>query len=106
VAFPQSKFAIADMQHPEAFAFCDRCGFRYNRSALVWQFDYRGTALANLRILVCTRTCNDVPNPQLRPILIGPDPIPVKDPRPGFQATQQGYTPAFTPLEIVSDDTP
>lgn len=106
MAFPQSKFAYADMERPEAFATCDRCNFRYNRSQLVWQFDFRGLREQNLRILVCTRTCNDVANPQLKPIIVGPDPVPVKDPRPGFLATQQGYTPVFTPLELVSDDTP
>lgn len=106
MAFPQSSHAFADMGKPEAFAFCDRCGFRYNRSQLVWQMDWRGNAIANLRILVCTRTCDDIPQPQLRPIIVGPDPVPVKDPRPGFQATQQGYTPVFTPLELVSDSTP
>lgn len=73
--------ARVDVNHPEAFACCDRCGGWYNRSDLDWQFDYRGNALANLRILVCQK-CMDVPNEQLRPVIIGPDPIPVKDPRP------------------------
>ena len=106
MAFPQSRYAVADMEKPEAWGFCDRCGFRYLRKDLVWQFDYRGLSLANLRIPVCTRTCDDIPQPQLKPIIVGPDPIPVKDPRPGFQATQQGYTPVFSPLELVSDSVP
>ena len=104
--FPQSSRAYADMQKPSAWATCDRCGCRYLRKDLVFQMDWRGNQVSNLRILVCTATCNDVPQPQLRPILIGPDPVPVKDPRPGFQATQQGYTPVFTPLELVSDESP
>lgn len=104
MSFPQSRFAYADMSKPEAWGVCDRCGFRYLRKELVWQFDFRGLSLENLRILVCTRTCLDVPQPQLKPIIVGPDPIPVKDPRPGFAATQMGTTPVFSPLELVDDD--
>lgn len=104
MSFPQSRFAYADMSKPEAWGVCDRCNFRYRRKDLVWQFDYRGLSLENLRILVCTRTCLDVANPQLKPIIVGPDPIPVKDPRPGFAATQMGTTPVFSPLELVDDD--
>jgi hypothetical protein len=67
---------------------------------LRWQFDWRGNAMQNLRILVDHR-CEDEPQPQLRPILIGPDPYPVRDPRPGFASSQQGPIPApplFPPL--------
>lgn len=38
--------------------------------------------LQNLRILVCTQTCLDVPQPQLRTIILPPDPVPVSNPRP------------------------
>ncbi len=106
MSFPQSARAYADMAHPEPWGTCERCNFRYLRKDLVWQFDWRGNQLANLRILVCTQTCNDEPYEQDRPIIIGPDPVPVKDPRPGFQATQQGYTPVFSVLELVSDAPP
>lgn len=74
------------------------------RSQLVWQWDWRGPSLANLRILVCTATCDDIPQEQLRPIILGPDPIPVSDPRPGFAASQQGSTPTFDLLELVDGD--
>ena len=60
--------------------------------------------MQNLRILVCRR-CEDVPQPQLRPIIVGPDPYPVRDPRPGFAAQQQGpQPPVQSPLEIITDD--
>ena len=73
-------------------------------SELRFQFDWRGNAMQNLRILVCRR-CEDVPQPQLRPIIVGPDPYPVRDPRPGFAAYQQGQQPPVqTPLEIITDD--
>lgn len=104
MAFPQSSHAFADERASDPWFFCDRCGFRYPRSHAVWQFDFRGLQLQNLRILVCTDTCNDDPQPQLRPIIIGPDPVPIVDARPGFQATQQGYTPAVDILELVDGD--
>jgi hypothetical protein len=92
VAFEYSPHAPVDIDKPEAWGICDRCAFRYLRRDLHWQFDYRGNALANLRILVCDE-CTDTPNDQFRPIIIGPDPVPVKDPRPGwyYLQNQGGY---------------
>lgn len=80
--------ASVDAEHPVAFALCDRCGAWRNRDELTWQFDYRGNALSNLRILVCSERsrCNDAPQEGLRPVIIPPDPIPVKDPRIEFFA--------------------
>jgi hypothetical protein len=63
---------------------------------LTWQWDWRGPRLANLRILVCS-TCLDIPQPSGRkPIKIGPDPVPVRDPRPGFNQTQMNEPPSAT----------
>lgn len=96
MSFPQSSHAWADMRRPQPWGCCDRCGFRYMHSALRFQFDWRGNAIQNLRILVDHR-CEDEPQPQLRPILIGPDPYPVRDPRPGF-ASQQEANPPVPPI--------
>ncbi len=104
MGFPQSRYAYADMEHPEPFAFCDRCGFRYLRKDFVEQRDWRGTSLASLHILVCTRTCEDLPQEQEKTILIGPDPIPVRDPRPGWQTTQAGFGGVSDILELVDGD--
>jgi len=103
LSFPQSRFAYADVRKPKAWGCCDRCGFRYFRDRLSWQFDYRGLDLQNLRILVDHR-CLDLPQPQLRPILISADPVPIRDPRPGYAQSQQGYTPVFDVLDIVDGD--
>jgi hypothetical protein len=84
----QSTRAWASLDKPRPWGICDRCGFRYFHHDLNWQYDWRGNQLQNLRILVDHR-CTDVPQPQLRPIIIGPDPYPVEDPRPGW-AAQQG----------------
>jgi len=73
--------AIANARNPRAQAVCDRCGMWYQRQNLVFQRDWRGTNLQNLYILVCTRTCLDVPQSQLRSIVIPPDPVPIYQPR-------------------------
>lgn len=72
--------ASANPSSPRAFAVCDRCGIWYNHHELTWQYDFRGKTLQNLRILVC-ETCLDEPQPQLKPRVIPPDPLPVKDAR-------------------------
>lgn len=66
---------------PRAFARCDRCGFLYNHADLRWQYDYRGPKLTNIRFLVC-QPCYDKPQPQLKPVMITQDPIPILNARP------------------------
>lgn len=73
--------ARVNARKPQAHAICDRCGFRYNHVDLQWQFQWQGPTLQNLRQLVC-RSCLDVPNAQLRTILIPADPLPILNPRP------------------------
>lgn len=75
-------FARVDTRRPVAFAICDRCGQRYNRTDLTWQFDWRGAQLQNLRLLVCKRKCLDVPQEQLRSYSPPPDPLPIANARP------------------------
>lgn len=66
---------------PRAAGVCDRCGRMFNHDRLQWQWDWRGNQLQNLRILVC-ESCVDVPQQQLRPRIIPPDPLPVYNARP------------------------
>ena len=82
--------ATVDPRNPNAFAVCDRCGFWYNHSDLHWQFAYAGNSLLNIKLLVCNR-CLDVPYEFNRPIILGPDPMPIRDPRPelNFGSAQQ-----------------
>lgn len=82
--------AFANPTKPEAFAICDRCGLTYNHSKLVWQWQYAGLTLINKRILVCTVTCLDKPSPFLKTIVLPPDPLPVKNPRPEFFVQDEG----------------
>lgn len=46
-----------------------------------WQFEWAGTRLTNLRILVCDM-CLDEPQRQLGTVLLPPDPMPVMNARP------------------------
>ncbi len=73
--------AKVDPNNPQAFAVCDRCGFWYNHKDLKWQFQWMGPQLQNTRLLVCD-TCLDVPQEQLRTIILPPDPMPVLNARP------------------------
>lgn len=72
--------ARVSSKNPQALAVCDRCGMWYNHVDLAWQFDWGGASLINKRILVC-RPCNDVPQNQLRAIVLPADPVPVMNPR-------------------------
>lgn len=72
--------AKVSTRNPEAFAICDNCGFMYNHSDLRWQMDWAGNKLINKRQLVCRR-CNDIPQTQLRAIILPADPVPVMNPR-------------------------
>ena len=66
--------------NPQAHAICDRCGFRYNHVDLKFQYDYRGSTLQNIQLLVCD-TCYDTPQDQLRAITLPADPVPISNPR-------------------------
>lgn len=83
--------AKVSTRNPEAFAICNNCGFQYNHSELRWQFQWGGNKLVNLRQLVCRR-CNDIPQNQLRAIILPADPIPVMNPRvPNYPLAETDY---------------
>lgn len=73
--------AAIDPGAPEAVGVCDRCGQLYNLRDLRYQPVYAGPNMLMTRLRVCTVTCWDEPNPQLKTIRIPPDPWPVSDPR-------------------------
>ena len=96
--------ATVNQDHPQSFAVCDRCGCWRNITDLDWQYDYRGNALSNLRILVCKERerCNDAPFEFYRPIIIPPDPYPTKDPRPEFFSySDNPNNPAVTVQDLI-----
>lgn len=79
----RSGHAITNPSAPEAFGVCDGCGFWFQLHTLKYQFEWQGTQLVNLKYRHCSK-CMDTPNPQLKTRMPGPDPIPVRDPRPEF----------------------
>ena len=105
--------ARVSSRNPQAAAICDRCGFVYNHVNLSWQFDWAGASLINKRLLVCS-SCNDVPQQQLRAIIVPADPMPIINPRLQDFATAETNTRATsgqntvdprTGLPIVNGDT-
>lgn len=80
--------ARVSARNPRAFAICDRCGFLHNHVNLSWQYDWAGASLINKRILVCDR-CLDVPQQQLRAIVVPADPVPIQNPRIQDYATAE-----------------
>lgn len=74
---------LVSRTNPRALAICERCGARYNHHQLQYQHQWTGPQLQNLGVLVC-RSCMDEPQEQLRTIVLPPDPVPIKDPRPEY----------------------
>jgi hypothetical protein len=97
-----------DPWKPEYVGFCERCGFKWPFAQLQFQYEWRGQALVSLNILVCPR-CLDVPQENLRPVIIGPDSLPPKPrPAPNFYQQQEAGTgltgPATTQLQVLGDE--
>lgn len=96
----RSGRARTSASNPQAHAICDRCGFRWNFSDLKWQYDWRGAALQNLRILVCN-SCYDTPQEQLRAIVVPADPTPIINARPeNYVADSTNYQTITQPSAI------
>lgn len=97
--------ATVNVNSPQAFGVCDRCGFWYNHVNLSRQFEWGGIKLVDTGMLVC-RTCYDKPNEQLRARLLPPDPVPIRNPRPE-KSGSQSYDYRVTEddnLRITEDD--
>jgi hypothetical protein len=80
-AWHPSGRAKVSARSPRALGVCDSCGFTYNLVDLRPRQQWTGMKIQTFNQLVC-RTCWDIPQPQLRTIIIPPDPIPVYNPRP------------------------
>ena len=68
--------ARVNTRSPVAFAKCDRTGRWVNRTDLYKQYYYAGTKLVWSGLLVC-KDALDIPNDQLRTIILPPDPVGV-----------------------------
>jgi hypothetical protein len=77
-----------DAKNPQGIAICDGCGFLVQHTHLREKKDYRGgTVPVGLGIYVCA-SCDDVPQPYYRRLLLRADPIPLRNPRPDSQDAQ------------------
>jgi len=97
-AWHPSGRARVSASRPQALAICDDCGFTYNLVDLRQRQQWAGVKLQTFNILVC-RTCWDIPNQQLRTIIIPPDPLPVFNPRPERYST---IVPSFVATESTT----
>jgi hypothetical protein len=77
---PHGKYARVDPTNPSAFAICDLCGLNFNLRDTRFNFEWAGQHLYNTGSLRCWR-CVDVPQEQLRTIILPPDPEPVLNAR-------------------------
>ena len=72
----RSGRARTNARSPSAFAVCQRCGIWHNAVDLRFQYEWRGTSLQNIYLKVCNE-CYDVPQEQLRAIVVPADPTPI-----------------------------
>ena len=103
---PHSR-AHVNPSAPSAWAICDDCGFTFLHSHLRWKVQWAGPQLQNLRFLVCEK-CWDLPQAQLKPRILPPDPVPIMNARPpdpiaadvDFRVTEEGG------IRVDEDDVP
>lgn len=98
---PRPSRAEVDSSSPRGWATCQRCGFQLNLFKLQWQFQWAGSKLQNLRLLVCDK-CLDTPQRQLGTFVLPPDPVPIMNARPeNYTIDEDG--PAQTTISIAAN---
>ena len=101
---PHSKVYL-DPYAPRAQARCDRCGSWFNLRDLAWQNQWQGTQIINTGLLVCPDKCLDDLQPQLKAIILPPDPPPVLNARPEpYKYDQTDWLTTEDGEVIVTDD--
>lgn len=81
---------------PRAIGVCDFCGQQWNLSELAFQYYWFGNDYLSSGFRVCP-PCYDVAAVFNRPIILGPDPIPVIQPRPEQYSVEEGPAPSPVP---------
>ncbi len=77
---PKGKHVAIDQSAPQALGICDFTGFVHRRVDLVRQMEWRGNAIVWTGFYV-GKDYASKPNEQLRPPILPPDPVPVREPR-------------------------
>ena len=91
-------------RNPQAAGVCDGCQFIFQLSELRWQMAWAGNKLINTKQLVCRR-CNDIPNTQLRAIVLPADPMPVMNPRVNNWQAAEGNFRTTSGQDTVDPET-
>lgn len=99
---PHNSRAPTDINEPRPVGFDDRSNFLHYLDELQPQFIWSGNTLVNTRLLVIDP---DIPNEQARTIVVGPDPVPLKDPRPGYWASQEAASGVPPLPPFVTEET-
>lgn len=105
MAYNRTGRASVSALWPKAFAVCDRCGMVYNYEHLIYQAQWAGPRLQNLKFLVC-ESCLDVPQEQLRAITVPANPIPIDTPRIDPYISEISTLPAGTTPTPFGADLP
>lgn len=85
----QSNYVRVDPSSPSGAGQCDLCGRWFNLRDLRQQSEWAGTHIYIFNSLRCEE-CLDVPNEQLRTIILPPDPEPLQNSRvPNFAFEEQ-----------------
>ena len=75
------KYVSVKPHSRQAFGICDRTGYLFDRKDLVKQMMWAGDKLVWTKLWV-GKPFIDIPNPQSRNPLLGPDPVSIPFPRP------------------------
>lgn len=99
---PHPKHARTDPNNPLAWATDDRSGFLFNHEDLVPEFEWGGTNLIDKHVLVGPPYV-DIPQEQLRAIVLPPDPDPIINARPEQYIIDEGLMPMVTEAGYPGD---
>lgn len=102
MTYPHDIHCPTDSNAPEPVGFCDRCNAKYRLADLIWQFEWAANTLFNTHWLVCEH-CLDIPQEQRRVVVLGPDPVPLQDIRPGYTVIQENAS-GVPPLPPFVED--
>ena len=73
---------VISTRNPKAVAVCDGCGMWTMHESLVQKMEFRGGLTPVGTGLYVCGVCDDVPNPYFSKMVLGPDPVPVRNARP------------------------
>lgn len=82
----RGRYSCVDPQNPRAAGVCDRGGEVRRHSELRREMRWAGNRLVPTGFLCCAQHI-DMPHPQDRVLILPPDPVPVRDPRPMLDPT-------------------